>query len=305
MKILLTWLFVISISFANDATIDVIKKVESLPTIAIEDSSISYDETFKLRFFKAIVADLNVISIFNVDRHYIKAEYNRFPTQYASGANKFSFDTKLYGDSRIKMKLIIDQHSKCAFCESTIPSTSHGTVEHFRPKGGWVQNDKDGLKYPGYYWLAYSCENLFFVCQKCNETFKKNYFPVRRPDFRPQNHNQSNNIIKEKPFLVNPLIEDPRNLIRFDGAVAKGIDKNQRGKKTIKILGLNRKGSKGISMLYEERKQYLDLVEKTHFISTLSATAQVPQTKIDEAMEKMRKLSSPNGKFSSMIKDNF
>lgn len=76
MKILLSWIFIISISFANDATIDVIKKVESLPTIAVEDSSVSYGDTFRLRFFKALVADLNVISLFNVDRHHRKTHYN-------------------------------------------------------------------------------------------------------------------------------------------------------------------------------------------------------------------------------------
>jgi TolB protein len=67
---------IISLSFANDATIEVIKKVDSLPSIAVEDSSISYDDTFKLRFFKMLIADLNVISIFNVDRHYRSTHYN-------------------------------------------------------------------------------------------------------------------------------------------------------------------------------------------------------------------------------------
>jgi len=60
----------ISFAFAGDATIEVIKKADSLPSIAVEDSSVSYNDTFKMRFFKAIVADLNVISIFNVDRHH-------------------------------------------------------------------------------------------------------------------------------------------------------------------------------------------------------------------------------------------
>ena len=76
MKILLTWLFIVSFSFANDATIDVIKKVESLPSLAVEESSTSYDDTFKLLFFKSLIADLNVISIFNVDRHYRTTEYD-------------------------------------------------------------------------------------------------------------------------------------------------------------------------------------------------------------------------------------
>lgn len=77
MRILFILLFVFSLSYANDATIEVIKKVESLPTMAVEDSSVSYDDTFRLRFFKALVADLNVISLFNVDRHHRKTHYNK------------------------------------------------------------------------------------------------------------------------------------------------------------------------------------------------------------------------------------
>jgi TolB protein len=75
MKILLGWVFVISMLFANDATIDVIKKVQALPSIAIEDSSVSYDDTFRFRFFKALYADLNVLSLFNVDRKYRKIDF--------------------------------------------------------------------------------------------------------------------------------------------------------------------------------------------------------------------------------------
>ncbi len=70
------FLLMFSLSQANDATIEVIKKVESLPTLAIEDSSVSYDDTFRLRFFKSLVADMNVISLFNVDRHHRKTHYN-------------------------------------------------------------------------------------------------------------------------------------------------------------------------------------------------------------------------------------
>ncbi len=76
MRILFVLLFIFSLSYANDATIEVIKKVESLPTMAVEDSSISYDDTFRLRFFKALIADLNVISLFNVDRHHRETHFN-------------------------------------------------------------------------------------------------------------------------------------------------------------------------------------------------------------------------------------
>lgn len=68
MKIIVSILFVVMTIFANDATIDVIKKADTLPSIALEDASVSYDSIFKARFFKALIADLNVLSIFNVDK---------------------------------------------------------------------------------------------------------------------------------------------------------------------------------------------------------------------------------------------
>ena len=76
MKIIFSLLFVFGFLFAGDATIEVIKKVDSLPSIAVEDSSISYDDTFKLQFFKSLVADLNVLSIFNVDLYHRETHYN-------------------------------------------------------------------------------------------------------------------------------------------------------------------------------------------------------------------------------------
>ena len=38
---------------ANDLTIEVKKKTDTLPTLAIEDSSTSYNDNFKMAFFKA------------------------------------------------------------------------------------------------------------------------------------------------------------------------------------------------------------------------------------------------------------
>ena len=76
MKFFLTLLLAVSLSFGADATIEVIKKAESLPSMAIEDASINYDDTFKLRFFKMLVADMNVLSLFNVDRHHRSTYFN-------------------------------------------------------------------------------------------------------------------------------------------------------------------------------------------------------------------------------------
>ena len=76
MRFLISFFITLTFMFASDATIEVIKKVDSLPSLAIEDSSVSYDETFRNRFFKSLVADLNVLSIFNVDRYHRKVSYD-------------------------------------------------------------------------------------------------------------------------------------------------------------------------------------------------------------------------------------
>lgn len=85
MKILFSILLLFSLSFASDATIEVIKKVDSLPSIAVEDASIGYDENFKMKFFKILVADLNVLSILNVDRYY---RTNNFDASNVLAENK-------------------------------------------------------------------------------------------------------------------------------------------------------------------------------------------------------------------------
>jgi len=76
LKIFFSLFILVNFLFAGDATIEVVKKADSLPSLAVEDASISYDDTFKLRFFKSLVADLNVISLFNVDRHHRLVNYD-------------------------------------------------------------------------------------------------------------------------------------------------------------------------------------------------------------------------------------
>ncbi|MDD2448305.1 MAG: Tol-Pal system protein TolB [Sulfurimonas sp.] len=110
MRILLIFLFVFGISHASDATIEVIKKVESLPSIAVEDSSISYDNTFKESFFKTIVADLNVLSLFNVDRHHRKTHFNDASVMVENKDADYVLRYKMYQDDsgalNVDLKLI-------------------------------------------------------------------------------------------------------------------------------------------------------------------------------------------------------
>lgn len=112
MKIFFTWLFIISFSFAGDATFDVIKKVDSLPSIAVEDASISYDNTFKMQFFKALVADLNVLSIFNVDGNYRNINFNDNNVLVENKDMKYVLRYKMFEDDsagfNVELKLYKD-----------------------------------------------------------------------------------------------------------------------------------------------------------------------------------------------------
>jgi len=100
------------LSFANDATIEVIKKVDALPSMAVEDSSISYDDTFKLQFFKSLIADLNVISLFNVDRFHRVTHYNDTDVMVENKDMNYVLRYKMYEDDsgslNVDMKILQD-----------------------------------------------------------------------------------------------------------------------------------------------------------------------------------------------------
>jgi len=115
LKLILSLLFIFTLSYAGDATIEVIKKVDSLPSIAVEDASINYDDTFKLKFFKSIIADLNVISIFNVDRFHRKTYYNNSNVLLENKDMNYVLRYKMYEDDNrnfhVAIKIIQNNES--------------------------------------------------------------------------------------------------------------------------------------------------------------------------------------------------
>lgn len=98
MKILISFLIAMTIVFASDATIEVVKKVDSLPSLAIEDSSKSFDKTFKMTFFKMLVADLNVISLFNVDGYHRTNDYDAGEVSYENKDKEYVLRYRLFED---------------------------------------------------------------------------------------------------------------------------------------------------------------------------------------------------------------
>lgn len=108
-------------------------------------------------------------------------ETARLKEAYDAGARNFSINKGIYGGKAVKNALVKIQHKKCVFCEAKVTALSPGDVEHYRPKGGFVQHDGEPLTQPGYYWLAYDWSNLFFSCQVCNQTYKKKLLSPGQP----------------------------------------------------------------------------------------------------------------------------
>ena len=111
MKILVM-LFLSVVLFAADLTIEVKKRVQSLPSLAIEDSSINYDDSFKMRFFKALYADMNVISLFNVDKHRRLTYFNATSVVVENKDMDYVLRYKLFEDDsgklNVEVKLLKD-----------------------------------------------------------------------------------------------------------------------------------------------------------------------------------------------------
>ncbi|MFT3766637.1 MAG: hypothetical protein QM820_14150 [Minicystis sp.] len=152
-----------------------------------------------------------------------------------------------------KPRLYERQFSKCAYCESWEREESQPT-EHFRPKGRPMRIDWTGMRpvapsdlatldeqrfarglpptafdrvrWPepsrqpnperGYWWLAWTWENLVFGCQSCNgKSCKGSRFPLARGSAALGLHEQPP--AGEQALLIDPTDPrvDPMDLIRF------------------------------------------------------------------------------------------
>ncbi len=75
MKFFVCFLMFIQLSWGVDATLEVVKGIEGLSPLAIEDSSLQSSDVSQ-RFAKMLAADMNVISLFNVDDSYAVASFD-------------------------------------------------------------------------------------------------------------------------------------------------------------------------------------------------------------------------------------
>ncbi len=139
------------------------------------------------------------------------------------GTGKHDFKGKGKRWGQAKEQLFVETRGKCAYCEATTKTVSHGNVEHYRPKSI-------------YWWLVYCYDNYLAACEICNQNFKGNHFPIQNQKMQgptiysnttddaiakqagmiapdPLNETEVNKFIRlhqqEHPLLINPYFDDP------------------------------------------------------------------------------------------------
>ncbi|MCY4428507.1 MAG: hypothetical protein OXC05_15960 [Halieaceae bacterium] len=215
---------------------------------------------------------------------------------YNSGEKKFDFKSNIYGHESVKNRLREAHHGKCCFCEGVFEANAAGDVEHYRPKHYSQQGHGMPKIYPGYYWLAYDWDNLFYSCQDCNRSHKRNYFPLRDPEARVRNH--LGDLAAEAPLILCPGgPENPRDHIHFRQEIALG--KSNAGKSTIEIVGLNRLS------LTEERLELLKPLRALRDIVRLFANhdGEDQRNELAAARGLLGGAVRPEFRFSAMMSD--
>lgn len=138
------------------------------------------------------------------------------------------------------------QRFKCCYCEQKI-RLRYNDVEHYRPKGR-AERGPGCSHTHGYWWLAYSWENLLFACPSCNRSSKSSRFPLAPGSVSLRAEEGAPGA--ESPLLIDPgSNENPVQHIEFvweadtiGGPLywwARPRNGSPLGAMTIDICGLN------------------------------------------------------------------
>ncbi len=209
------------------------------------------------------------------------------PVAYKS----WKFKGSIYAHATVKESLFEAQHTKCAFCEQILSKSCYGDVEHFRPKGQAQQAAGESYVKPGYFWLAYEWTNLLVACDDCNSKHKKSFFPLANPADRATG--PTSDLTKEQPLLIDPMIEEPADFIRFNKHIAQAPNDNPKGTTTKQVLGLNREPLK------RRREEWL---EKLKLLKIVADTTQNDSLK-SRAKSLLIRCTQVEAEFSAMARD--
>jgi hypothetical protein len=134
-------------------------------------------------------------------------------------------------------------------------------IEHFRPKG-----------IPAFAELIFRWDNLFLACPSCNTGNKGTQFPL---DDRGQ------------ALLVDPCREEPQDFLHFDVVSGRIVGRNDKGKVTVQVLGLNR------TDLWERRNT---LVEQLKRVAQIAASGNA------QALEILQEAAEDASEYSAFAK---
>lgn len=166
------------------------------------------------------------------------------------------FKFKLYKNDEVVSALRSMFDRFCAYCESDYACAGPADIEHFRPKGGFLELDAGGkakLCQPGYWWLGASWDNLLASCTGCNREWtqeiqsvdevpvrelagKGNWFPLAHGSIRALKRGDEG---LESVLLLNPCNDDPSQHLDFNeyGFITA---KTLEGWASIRTYGLDR-----------------------------------------------------------------
>ncbi len=195
-------------------------------------------------------------------------------------------------DKDVRVAIWEHHHRKCCYCGRKRDLKREADIDHFRPK---TETAEDGN--PGYWWLAYDWNNLFFSCKACNQT-KLSSFPLLSGN---RARVPTDDINLEKPFLPHPIDEDPEEFIGYiwdesspvEEVRPVGKDPDGRGSATIKILGLDR-----LDLTSEQSRCLLAL--EGYVAKYYSANYQGNPDLRTQAIADIQRLTAPQNEFAGV-----
>lgn len=174
-------------------------------------------------------------NLFNLEVSRLRAYFKLDPIEQAR--TRPPFNKEIVNTPTIIHELQQIQNNKCAYCETKLDDIYGKFISHYRPLSN-ASDPKNDIKHiVCYAWFAYEWQNLMLLCDDCN-SHKLNYFPISGRTAQPFSSWRVAQI-QEKPLLLNPFEEDPKNHLKFDTeGVAVGC--SESGRITIELVNLNR-----------------------------------------------------------------
>lgn len=209
---------------------------------------------------------------------------------------KLTFRSDIYGADDVRKSLRTMHHKKCAFCESPLPQSTAGHVEHFRPKGEVQQKEKGRILKPGYYWLAYEWSNLFLACEWCNSRAKRKLFPLVNPSKRARS--PKDRLEDEHPLLVDPSVDDPSDHIEFLHEEVRPKGGSLKGEESIRVFRLDD------PELTEFRRDKLGLFRALRDLARLARPMPEAKDAISQVQKWERRIASGEIEYAAMLRAN-